>query len=383
MSLFKTADFNSHGLSLGAFMRKSLMAPFYKQHAGSFLFLFVLFLGSFMFINYLGKMSAADSFFWHFILMIFLVTHQFMVLLFLAISAGYMVKSRLFIKALLTESAYFFLKDSLGGLSKRRQWWKWFELQIALSLPLLIYGLACLAMAMIKGVVIYGIVITVSLMLGMIITASLNYRQLICLPETRKKLTGSFIKVRWNLTRWMAFIYCIKRQGTALLMTKLATIVFTLLMVHWQREDVMTGRQWWLSFLLIGAGHVLIAFKLSLFMDVYCKDLRALPLGFGRSFLFSVMLCYLLLLLPELLILSGAGYPGYAAVGYFSEIILLFFFHYFSAYLEYELKSLLKAGFLLLCLAFVLTLYGLYWLVLTGYLVITLVLYGRRYYCLG
>ncbi|SEA55241.1 hypothetical protein SAMN05192529_12729 [Arachidicoccus rhizosphaerae] len=383
MSKYNTAQALDSRLGMDAFMRRLFMAPFYKQHAGSFLFLFVLFLGSFMFINYLGKMSSGDSFFWHFILLIFLVTHQFMVLLFLVVSAGYLIKSRLFVKGLMMSPAYYFLRDSLGSLNQKKQWWHWFKLQISLSLPLLIYGVACLIMSIFKGVVLYGMIITVFLILGMAVIASLNFRQLIRVPCVKVPFVNSYIKVRWNQTMWMALMYCLKKERTALLLTKGGSVILALLMVHWQKEQIMTSRQWWLSFLLIGAAHVVLGFKTSLFMETRFKQLMGLQTGFIQGFLFSVLPCYMLLLLPELLIVAGGGYFHYAVTGYFSELILLFFYHYFSAYLEYELKALLKSGFLLLCVAFVLTLYGWFWLVLTGYFVISVALYGRRYFCLS
>jgi len=366
----------------GVVLRKLFIGPFYKQHAGTFLFLYVLFLGSFMFINYLGKMSSSDSFFWHFILMIFMVTHQFMVMLFLVLAIFYLIKSRLFIKALLQLPAYGFLRDSLGAVPQKTQWWHWCKVQFFLSLPLLVYGLACLGMSLFKGVPLYGIVIMVFLIVGILVTCSLNYYDLLRVPKSKQVYKGSFIKVKWNLTRWVAFMYATKRLTPALLITKFATIFFTLLMIHWQTEEVMTSRQWWLSFLLIGAAHVLLVFKTSLFMETHFNGVTGLPMGFMQGFFFAIGRSYSLLLLPELLILLVSGNFGYALIGCSSVFIMLFFYHYFAAYLGFNLKALLKSGFLLLCLAFVMTLYGIYGLVILGYLLIAVVLYGRRYYCL-
>lgn len=365
-------------------MRKLFIGPFYRQNAGTFLFLYVLFLGSFLFINYLGEMPASESFFWHFVLLIFMVTHQFMVVLFICLSAFYLFKTRIFVKSLLGQQSYGMLKESLGTLSGRRQWWCWFKVQLWLSLPLLIYALACLAMAVFYGRPLYGIVIIIFLLTGILTVASLNFYQLNRFPGQHVISLPTF-GISWkrlNRISLSPVLYAIKREPSALIITKVATILFSALMVYWQNEAALAIRQWWLSFLLVSSAHVVVVYKISLFMHLYCKDLEGLPLKPVPQFLFLVGKSFVLLLLPELLVLILTGYGGLGFIGISAEWSLLVFYHYFSAYLDFSLKALLKSGFLILCVAFVLVLYGLFAVVVVGYLVIAWFVFRRRYYCL-
>lgn len=362
-------------------MRQLFIGPFYRQHAGTFLFLYVLFLGSFLFINYLGEIPASESFFWHFVLMIFMVTDQFMVMLFLGLSIFYLIKTRLFIKDLISQDAYVFLKESLATMPAKKQWWSWFKVEFLLSLPLFIYALACLLMSLFNGQPIFGIVIIVFLLAGTVLVTSLHCRQLMTLPPASKGRGRIFRKSRWNLTKWSVLIYSATLQLPALIITKTATILITYLMIHWEAEEKMSSRAWWLSFLLIGASHALLAFRSARFMEEKLSDIRGLPLNEWQGFLFSIARSYLLLLLPECLILLFAGYGQMALIGLVSEFCILFFYHYFAAYLAFNLKSMLKTGFLLLCVAFVLILYGFYWLVVLLHILTAYGLYRSRYYC--
>jgi len=370
-------------LSIDHVMRRLFVGPFYRQHAGTFLFLYVLFIGSFLFINYLGEIPASESFFWHFVLMIFMVTHQFMVVLFLTLACFYLVKTRLFIKELLTRAHFAFLQQSIATLSGTKQLWIWLKVQLWLSLPLLIYGLACLAMSLFKGLPVYGIVIMAFLFTGVVIATSLHARQLLRLPSERHYRLAIRWQPQFNLTRWMVFIYSVSREFLALMITKGATILLTLLMIHWQREGEMSARQWWLSFLVVGSAHALLIFKTASFMEARFKDYWSLSSDPLRAFLFSIGRSYLLLLLPEFLILWIAGYGQFAVIGMGSEYCMLIFYHYFSGYLQFNLKALLKSSFLLLCVAFVLTLYGFFWLVIMAYLLIGYLLFRSKYYCKG
>lgn len=369
--------------SAGSVMRRLFVGPFYRQHAGTFLFLYVLFIGSFLFINYLGEIPASESFFWHFVLMIFMVTHQFMVILFLVLAGFYLMKTRLFVKQLLLQDDYGFLKQSLGILPKRTQWWVWFKIELWLSLPLLIYGLACLVMSLYEGVAIYGIVIVFCLLMLIIIVTCVNYRQLLRIPETKKGYPVISRVSKLNLTKWMILTYSLVQELPAVLITKCVTLLLTFLMIHWEREAAMSPRQWWLSFLLIGSAHGLLAFRAAKFMEDRFRDLRGLPVSQIRHFFFSAGRSHWIIVLPECLILWLAGYGWLALVGILSEWCILLFFYYFSAYLQFNLKALLKAGFLLMCVAFVVTLYGFFWLAVLGFFVAAYILFRIRYYCLG
>jgi hypothetical protein len=363
-------------------MRRLFVGPFYRQHAGTFLFLYVLFLGSFLFINYLGEIPASESFFWHFVLLIFMVTQQFMVILFLLLAGFYLLKTRLWIRRLLLQDDYAFLKQSLSVLPRKSQWWVWFKIEVWLSLPLLIYGLACLVMSLHEGVPIYGTVIVFFLLLLVTIVSCVNYRQLIHIPEAKnyRPITSRVPKL--NLTKWMIFAYGLVRELPALIITKSATILFTFLMIRWEGEAEMSLRDWWLSFLLIGSAHALLAYRAAKFMESRFPDLWGLPVRQLRGFLFSTARSHLLILLPECLILLLAGYGWLALIGILSEWCILHFYYYFSAYLQFNLKAVLKAGFLLLSVGFLVTLYGFFWLVILGYFVTAYILFRIRYYCL-
>ena len=376
--LHKTPD---RDFSIVGLMRRIFVAAFYRQHAGTFLLLYVLFLGSFLFINYLGEMPASESFFWHFVLIIFMVTEQFMVVLFLLLAGFYLIKTRLFIKELLSQAPYAFLQQSLAVMPEKKQWWIWLKVQIWLSLPLLIYGLACLGMSLFKGRPVYGAVILGFLGAGMLIITTLHYRSLAAPPAAPRSPGGLISRFRWNQTRWTLLLFSITRQWPALLMTKGATLLFTCLMLHWEREEAMPLRQWWLGFLLTGSAHAVLVFKAAQFMEERFKDFWGLPFTVLQGFVFAAGRPFLVLLLPECIILLFAGQGQMAVLGCLSELAILVFYYYFSAYLRYNLKALLKSGFLLFCVAFVLILYGLYWLVIASYLCTAFVLYRNRYHC--
>lgn len=369
-------------VSVDGVMRRLFVGPFYRQHAGTFLFLYVLFLGSFLFINYLGEIPASESFFWHFVLLIFMVTQQFMVILFLLLAGFYLLKTRLWIKRLLLQDDYAFLKQSLSVLPRKSQWWAWFKIEVWLSLPLLIYGLACLVMSLHEGVPIYGTVIVFFLLLLVTIVSCVNYRQLLHIPAAKnyRPITSRVPKL--NLTKWMIFAYGLVGELPALIITKSATILFTYLMIRWEGEAEMSRREWWLSFLLIGSAHALLAYRTAKFMESRFPDLWGLPVRQLRGFLFSTARSHLLILLPECLILLLAGYGWLALIGILSECCILHFYYYFSAYLQFNLKAVLKAGFLLLSVGFLVTLYGFFWLVILGYFVVAYMLFRIRYYCL-
>lgn len=337
---------------------------FFKQHAGLFLFLFMLFFSSFFYINYLGKMPAAESFFWHFILMITVISHQFMVMLFLGLAAFYSIKSMLFVWSVTRQPSSAFLLMSFAALPWTVQWRAWLRMQLGLTAPLWLYAFCCLIVAGIYHHLLYGLVIIFFLLLFTVIIACLNCARLLKLKEG---VSGQrFIHWRVNSgmqIRLLLINYLLRKELVALVITKVISVTLLLVMRNWSMYEPLTPREWMLAILVISVAHLLISYKAAAFLSAALPIPGNLPIKKLTGFLFPGW-SYALLLLPELFLLLAATSWTFSVYGWIMTLSFLWLFHYLSTGSDYSLTRLLKLCFLLLCADYLLILYQLSWVIL-------------------
>jgi hypothetical protein len=275
-------------------MIKTLVVPFYKNHAGLLFFAFFI-----MF----GVVESAQIVLYHQSLIYGMLSSGVFLLVVLIVWLLYQLKSLHFLIKTSNESAYQFLTHL--ALMPANQSISYFLLVSFLTfLPVFVYSLAIYALGIQNG--FYGVLIII-----------FAYQALLCLMSAwvlnnsirSRHVTSQFILPELRLPYLQTHVgiylgYIFKEEKSAVFLSKL----FSLTLLYFVKETLEAGDDFriigitWLFALL---AHTFLVYKTKKFENHSLQWTRSLPIAPIQSFV-TYFILYALLMIPELLILSGS-----------------------------------------------------------------------------
>lgn len=353
-------------------MIKALVVPFYKNHAGLLFFVFFL-----MF----GIVESTQIVFYHQSLIYGMLTSSIFLLVVLIVWLLYQLKSLHFLIKTSNEDAYQFL-NHLSLLPNQQSFSYFLLVNFLTFLPVFVYTLAIYILGIQNNFFnAVAIVFSFQAALWLISTWVLNY-----------SIRHRHIASRFNLPelslpyqRTLLGIYAgylFKEEKSAVILSKL----FSVSLIYLVKETLEAGDDFriigitWLFALL---SHTYLVNKLKVFEDHSLSWTRNLPNPKTKTFR-TYFFLYALLMIPELLLLTGSMGKGLSLI----QLVLLPAFS--GAFLISIHSYLFKTNrdpdkfvtyvFWLFMIGFMLVLSKMIWVVVTGLLAISLILFMKRFY---
>ncbi len=286
-------------------MIKSLVMSFYKNHAGVLFFTFFL-----MF----GIVESTQIVFYHVSLIYGMMTSGIFLLIVLTIWLLYQVKSLHFLLKTSREDSYHFLHH-LAVLPSSQSFFCFFAISFLTFLPVFIYTIAIYAIGIQnKFYESLAIVFIFQFALWLMNAVVLNYT--IRNKHIAARITLPTFTLPYQRTQLGIYAgYLFKEEKSAVILSKL----FSLTLIYIIKETLETGDDFriisitWLFALL---SHTYLVSKLKVFEDQSFSWTRSLPISPTQTFMTYAFL-YALLMIPELLLISGSIGKGFSLLQLF------------------------------------------------------------------
>jgi hypothetical protein len=278
---------------MDSIVNKTLAGSFYRQNAGFFVLLFLLFF---------GVVAPSEQLAYHYSLILgMLETPLFLGIVLFAWLLYGLKTSRFLFAALDEPEANFLFK--LGVLSRSRLFWLCMGIQGLLLLPVWAYSFAVMGVAVYRHV--YGTALLVPLYMGVINTAgAVCLRMRLLFPGRRWVFFMRRRRRQMTVPYWSILIrYLLKEEKALVGGVKLFSCTTLYLLLRDQGPDDYDLRMPFLFYSLSLFGHGAILYRCRQLENTRLLFYRALSVSqaarFGQYALF-----YLLLLLPEMLVLG-------------------------------------------------------------------------------
>lgn len=287
--------------STSRILLKSLVRPFYRQNAGFFLFLFLVFF---------GVVAPSQQPAYHYALILGMLDAPVFLGIVLMAWFLYALKCNNWITSSLQDPDFSFL-NLLSRLDKRRSFWWLLVVQIILFLPVSLYALIVSGVAFYKGR--YGIGLTVQLYMALLsLAGARRYRYLIDNPGEfdNPGIAGGrtrslpFLRLRrlagMAPPYWSFFIRYLFHANKALLLgLKFFGCAILFLLLKDQDPSYYDIRMPFLLYDLALFGHGVLIYRCRELEEKRMLFYRSLPVSLSARF-FQFACLYFLLLIPEM-----------------------------------------------------------------------------------
>ena len=281
-------------------LNKSLIAPFYKSHAGLlFLVFFLMF----------GVVESTQIKLYHESLIYGMLTSGIFLMVVLVVWLLYSLKSLHFLLKTSAEDSYQFLHH-LTVLPARQTFFYFFIISFLTFLPVFIYTVFIYAIGMKdKFYEVLAIVFVFQLALWLLNAWILNYTLRNQHRPSRFTIPSLTLPFQQNLVGIYAG-YLFKEEKSAVFLSKL----FSIVVIYLVKETLEAGDDFrivgimWLFALV---SHTYLINKLKVFEDQTLSWVRHLPIATAKTF-GAYFLVYMLLMIPEVLLLTGTIGRGLA-----------------------------------------------------------------------
>ncbi|MBO9660681.1 MAG: hypothetical protein J7527_17800, partial [Chitinophagaceae bacterium] len=247
-------------------LRRSITEPFFKQHAGLFLFSFFILFGI--------QPSAVDLLQFHYSLILSILDSVSFFLIALGMWTTYTIKMNLFVRASFKKEAFDFIY-LLNGVDENQHIRALIRIVVMMMSPVLVYG----SVLVIVGVAhnlwfsVLMVIVAMSLLIGLSV---FNIRKLI----RNGKANQLMQKNSWGSLRPGLFSFLLqfvfRKQFITLLILK--TVSFAALYFFAKTDNqVFEGRMLWLLFITVLTGHGIIIYRNFQFMENDLFFYRNLP----------------------------------------------------------------------------------------------------------
>ena len=277
-------------------LSKSITAPYYRQNAGLFLFLFFLLFGTQPSVHHVMEL--------HYSIIKSILTSDSFFMITLGIWILYSTKIISFVYGCFKKNAYDFL-FLLNGVNKSRRFIYLLQMTIVLLAPALVYGLFITGVGINEKLWPDTIKILVAIIILLISTVFMIYFLLkkakgLQQVKSHKSTLSSSLPV--TLFRFLiTFIF--QRQFLSLLITKVLSF-FSLYFFSRTESSLFEDRMLWMIFITALIGHSFIIFRLFNFIEQDLSFYRNMPVK-KLVTLLSLFIIYIILLLPEAWALFG------------------------------------------------------------------------------
>ncbi|HWK02463.1 MAG TPA: hypothetical protein VNS58_02455 [Puia sp.] len=280
---------------------QSLVRPFYRQNAGQLIFVFILFFGA------VGELEGTQihtgplyQFHYQYALILGMLSSHTLFGFVLLAWLLYAEKCTRFVLSALQQSDYSFL-DLLNNLSPAKIFRIFFRLQLLLFLPIVLYSLAIITVAVYKGWLFGGLLVVGYILAVCMLAAARCQYQLRHPGRTPWLLLPSLPGV---LSWWKLFIrYLVREHRLLLAGIKIVSCGMLYISVKTITQDNYDLRMPSLLYGIGIFGHSILVYK---FRELEEKNLlfyRGLPISLPAR-LIQYGLLYAVLLIPEMITLA-------------------------------------------------------------------------------
>jgi hypothetical protein len=275
-------------------IQRTLIFPFYQQHAGLFFFVFYV-----MF----GLVESSQLINYHRSLIYGMLSSALFLLIVLAIWLLYFLKCYIFVRQKCEAPKYHFIYE-LARLTKGKTVLFFAFLYLIIFMPILVYTVAILIVAMNSGFYLPAIIILFFQTSGLLLCSWASSEQI-----HKRHLPNRITFPSFNIpfTRPLALFYLshlTKHQKVGILLSKLFSImsIYIVLQAMDFHEDIRIPG----LVLLFGLiAHAFLIFDMKRFEDERLTWMRALPCSTLYLYL-NYLLVFTLILIPEMLLLGGS-----------------------------------------------------------------------------
>jgi hypothetical protein len=286
-------------------LKRAVTDPFYRRHAGAFLFLFFLLFGI--------QPSAAEAIQLHYFIItqILVYTKVFMVVLFIWML--YAIKTYLYFRGCLANRSYDFI-FWLNALPPARKFMHLSRLQFNLLAPIWLYGIAIAVVAWKEQQAAGFIQVFIAITVLFVLTTAACYR-LLEKAKATQAITRNPLSFAWP-TNLVVFLirFIFTRQVPALVIVKTVSF-FILYILSRTDNNSFEDRMLWLIYITVLIGHSVIIYRCFRFMETELRFYRNLPVK-NYSTLLSLLIVYTFLLLPEAWALRGVAMVQHQVTDY-------------------------------------------------------------------
>jgi hypothetical protein len=290
-------------------LQRSVAAPFYRRHAGFFLFIFFLLFGL--------QPNFKQTLEFHYVIINGIATSFNFFFIALLVWFLYAGKTIHFFSGCVKKRAYNFLQH-LNALSPVKRFFQLLLMQLQLMLPVLCYGLAVIIVAVVNHHITGVLAVVLALTCLCFFTTAANYFLLQKTKHAGLKTTLPSFHLPGNLFSFLLkFIFT--EQFVILLLLKLAT--FSCLYFFAKTDaQVFEDRMLWLLYLTSLIGHSILIYRNQHFIETKMSFYRNLPVK-PLTTLFTLLGVYMIVLIPEIWALKGVALQQHAVMEYIWMII--------------------------------------------------------------
>lgn len=275
-------------------IQRTLIFPFYQQHAGLFFFVFYV-----MF----GLVESSQLLNYHQSLIYGMLSSTLFLLIVLVIWLFYFLKCFIFVRQKCEAPQYHFIYE-FAKLSKGKTFLFFALLYLFIFMPVLVYTVAILIVAMKSGFFLPAIIILLFQGSSLLLCSWASSEQI-----HKRHLPNRFSIPTYNvpLNRSLALFYIShlsKNQKVGILLSKFFSIlsIYIVLQAMDTHEDIRIPA----IVLLFGlVAHAFLIFDMKRFEDERLTWMRALPYS-TLSLYLNYLLIFTLILIPEMLLLASS-----------------------------------------------------------------------------
>ena len=288
---------------------RTLVRPFYRQNAGLFLFLFLLFF---------GVIAPSMQLAYHYALIRGVLASPIALGIVLIVWLLYALKCINWFTVTLGSPDHSFL-NLLSRLDRRRSFLLLLGIQILLCLPISSYALAITGVAFYKGYPVTGIAVQCYI-LFLCLAGSWRFLYLLehpggsltgwekwmnaIIPKPRIRGLASGDRKGKAPPYWSFFVRYLFQDGKALLLgLKLAGCAVLYLLLKDRDPDYYDIRMPFLLYTMVLFGHGVLIYRCRSMEEKMLSFYRSLPVSLGQRWI-QYCLLYFLVLIPEMLTLS-------------------------------------------------------------------------------
>ena len=344
---------------------------FYRVHGG---FLF------FMFLVLFGLVEPNQLLSYHKALMLAFITSGLMMVVVFLLWLAYMLKAAHYMVGQLFGQTQAFLFYSSTANTRQQQFKAWFTVNVAVALPVLVYGSVSAVVAITAGFLLQGLGI-IAYMLALLCAGAW-----FCTFMANRLIGGSKQSIILRLTKTWAkpyfslYIYHVfnKLKLNWFISKVLSYLIITgvfMLFADVSHDTRVAA----IAMLAISVAHAVLVFEERKFQEVYLVFARNLPYNRVKLFL-SFAAVYAILLLPEAVWLLGR-YPIPMAIGLLAfGLSMILLYHSLLYRLSFDMEKYLTSVMGLFIGVFILVLFKIIWLLTLVILMVAGLLFYINYY---
>jgi hypothetical protein len=275
-------------------MIRSLVAPFYKSHAGLLFFVFFV-----MF----GIIESTQIKLYHESLIFGMLTSGIFMIVVLVVWLLYAAKSVHFILKTSSEDSYLFLHN-LAAMPAKQSFWYFFSVAFLTFIPVFAYTLAIYSIG-IQNKFYQEVTIIFLFQLALWLASAWIMNHSARTKHKASLITLPSYSIPFQQTSVGMYVaYLIKEEKSALFLSK----AFSIILIYIVKETLEAGDDFriiGITWMFAMLSHAFLIQKIKVFEDQYLSWTRNLPIARLHIFL-KYLLLYILLMVPEILLLMGS-----------------------------------------------------------------------------